>query len=498
MDRIKMKAKKTLRHVIKNQSGQGVLVTVLILVFLGGVVLSPLLLFMSSGLKVGWMHEEKALGYYAADYGIEDAIWKLIHLVPLFPGDSYPLGDQVNEMDVTVEILDVESLVDEDGLLYTVKSTATRGDETKGQIIAEIKVLPGQDVAEGGYGGEFHATENQLIALSILDPHTIIFTTFSSNQLFKGAADEDYRGPIKTNALFWLNLAENKAGIYLDDGDCLKGGTTRIGSVHYEPCDSCNCTLMSLAQGKKAGKCAPPLSVDGDDIFKLVLCSCGSGEPTEPKVECSDKCAKCHDMGDYIGKNVTVASFGMFENGYAPFPDASDLYPNADILFSIDHADAPITIGGETFEAYHVIGYNITSAKFQVYLDVCDILDCPSEEFGIVALAPLADGRLLLSFNRDVMESEVEEEERYEIRVADIAIWTPDGWECEEDEDGECIKDENGNIVVHEPGYPYGPEHLDGPEHLGTITLHIDMHGPDAQLLVPPPDIIIESWQIEK
>ena len=468
---------------------------VLILLVLGGLLIIPTLDYASTSLKGHQVVEIKALGLYAADAGIEDSLWHLKYLnvferEAYFQIDTeYPLGEPVNGMAVTWIMLLPPVPIIEDGIevgyLYTIKSTAKLGEETKGEIIAEIKVLPKQDAATGGAGGDFSSTENALTCLSITDPNTIIFSTFSSIEKFKGAADPVWYGPIGMNGLFSLDITMNEAGIYLDDDICLDKNP-RIGSVHYEceepeRCGTCSSLLMSLSKGKEAGR--NDLDVDSDDVFRLHV-NHGSGEGY-------DADGPVHNLGNYIGKNVTAASFGSFESGYAPFPYASTLFPNANILFSINHSDT-FDIGEETFDAYHVIGYEIGTENFSKCLDVSAILGCPTAEFGITALAPLYDGRLLLSFNHVVMESEVEGEERYKIRVADIAIWTPDGWECEKDEDGECIKDENGNIVVANPGYPYDYDL----GHLGTITLHIDMHGPDAQLLAPPPDISIKSWQI--
>ena len=451
---------------------------VLIMMLLGGLVIGPLLAYMNAGLKAGRLHEEKTQGYYAADAGIEDAIWKLKFIGLLFAGDSYPLlGEPVNEMDVTVVILNVEDLVDEDGLLYTIQSTATQDTEDKGEIVAEVKVLPTEDAASGGVGGDFHATENKLISLSIIDPNTIIFSTYSANEVFRGAADFDehgeeiWYGPIKPNGLFWLDIAYNKAGIYLDNDDYIDHND-RINSLHYKECTGYNCTLISIDSYSEVG--VPPVDVDVNDIFELNLDNGGVSDVV--------------DMGADIGENTIVASYGRLDCGYAAFNCTDTLYPGTNILFSVDPQH-----NGSGFEPWHVIGYDEDESQLKAYLDVCDILSCPPQELGITALAPLADGRLLLSFDVAVTESDPGDDgELNEIKKTDIAIWTPHEWQCEEDEDGECIKDDDDNIVVANCGNPYNPESEDN----GTITLHIDMHGPDAQLVGSPPDISILSWNI--
>jgi len=73
------KLKKMLTHPRKNESGQGVLAIVLILLMLGAIILTPLLVFMSTGLKAGGVYESKMQEFYAADAGVEDAIWQINH-----------------------------------------------------------------------------------------------------------------------------------------------------------------------------------------------------------------------------------------------------------------------------------------------------------------------------------------------------------------------------------------------------------------------------------
>ena len=138
---IMTKAKKALTCLIKNQSGQGALVMVLVLLVVGTLIIGMLLAYMGTGLKAGQMHEEKTLGYYAADSGIEDARWELgLQTPPHFQGEppsSWELGEEVNGMSVSLEWLSVSS-PSEGGTLYTVKSTATLDGENKSEVVAEI------------------------------------------------------------------------------------------------------------------------------------------------------------------------------------------------------------------------------------------------------------------------------------------------------------------------------------------------------------------------
>lgn len=69
--------KKTMR-VIRDEKGK-VLVLVLVALVVGGLVLTPLLGLASTGLVSGEVCERKTAELYAADAGVEDAMWKIMN-----------------------------------------------------------------------------------------------------------------------------------------------------------------------------------------------------------------------------------------------------------------------------------------------------------------------------------------------------------------------------------------------------------------------------------
>jgi len=112
------KLRKMLTHPRKNESGQGVLAMVLILLMLGAIILTPLLVFMSTGLKAGGVYESKMQEFYAADAGVEDAIWKITGGNLSMPA-HYPLGEDVNDRNVSVNVTQIKEGT------YKIISTAT-------------------------------------------------------------------------------------------------------------------------------------------------------------------------------------------------------------------------------------------------------------------------------------------------------------------------------------------------------------------------------------
>jgi len=123
--------KEAVRKIVRDEKG-GAMELVLILLTVGGLILAPLLGLMSTGLMAGQVYETKTDELYAADAGVEDAVWKIDNQVDevkyLYCGEgnhswSYPEpGDpafEVNGKSVDVTITWV------DNMTYRVESIAT-------------------------------------------------------------------------------------------------------------------------------------------------------------------------------------------------------------------------------------------------------------------------------------------------------------------------------------------------------------------------------------
>jgi hypothetical protein len=66
----------TMKGLIKGQKGQALVVALIVLV-IGGLILTPLLGLMGTGIKSGQVFEQKVDETYAADAGVEDAMWHI-------------------------------------------------------------------------------------------------------------------------------------------------------------------------------------------------------------------------------------------------------------------------------------------------------------------------------------------------------------------------------------------------------------------------------------
>ena len=96
--------KRRLIKVIKGETGQ-VLPAVLVLMLIGGLLIAPSLSYAATSLNVGQIVEEKVNGLYAADAGIEDALWKLKNDSPI--SGPYQLPEPVNQMAVAIDTEDM-------------------------------------------------------------------------------------------------------------------------------------------------------------------------------------------------------------------------------------------------------------------------------------------------------------------------------------------------------------------------------------------------------
>ena len=128
------------KRLIRDEKGQA-LVMVLILLLIGGLITGPLLSYMGTGLNTGEVYERRTVELYAADAGVEDAVWKIqnkdgyLPCSPSSPPRNYTITD-VNGKSVAVNITS-EYSVDEITFTYRVVSTST-GDGSGTEIEAYI------------------------------------------------------------------------------------------------------------------------------------------------------------------------------------------------------------------------------------------------------------------------------------------------------------------------------------------------------------------------
>jgi hypothetical protein len=99
--------KNIVKRLIRDEKGQAMLLAV-ILLLVCGLVVASLLSFMGTGLLIGPVYEGRVAELYAADAGVEDAIWKLPDLeLCLHQSTNYTIPDVNGKIvQVFIEFLD--------------------------------------------------------------------------------------------------------------------------------------------------------------------------------------------------------------------------------------------------------------------------------------------------------------------------------------------------------------------------------------------------------
>jgi len=134
--------KTIMKGAIRDEKG-AVLILALILLAVGGLIIGPLLSYMNTGLRSGGVYERKADELYAADAGVEEAIWKIQSNNLTFDANNYsypePLTVNNRSVNVTIHREDWDPTCGEN-FTYQILSTATSDDGSSTTIDAHLVV----------------------------------------------------------------------------------------------------------------------------------------------------------------------------------------------------------------------------------------------------------------------------------------------------------------------------------------------------------------------
>lgn len=262
--------KKILNKLIRNEEGQ-VFVLALILLLVGGLILAPLLSYMSSGLIVGQVHEENMKQFYAADAGIEYGIWDVMN-------DDLGVPDfELNGSNVvvTTEEIDIATLTEDqkqtfnlnDGdRLWTILSTAinTNGSTTVESYFAIAFRLADEDTYID-YGGSGNIEGGNVI----VEDGDIVTGNIMGNAQVWGEGDltvtGNFEGDAIVNIVGDVNL--NGAGNILGDTTIrVFGNMTINGNIegNAEVYVSGNLTILGNITGTSLVGVGGNLDVDGN------------------------------------------------------------------------------------------------------------------------------------------------------------------------------------------------------------------------------------------
>jgi hypothetical protein len=157
------------KRIISDENGK-VLILTLILLVVGGLIMTPLLGLMTTGLAAGQVYEKKTAELYAADAGVEYAIFHLEQA-----GDpNEVLEFTLNGKNVTVQIEKLNTPCGEP-CAYDITSTATSSDGSGTTVLAEVTDLT--VYIEGGYLGK-----NETIGANVYSPGDLFIDSESEIQ----------------------------------------------------------------------------------------------------------------------------------------------------------------------------------------------------------------------------------------------------------------------------------------------------------------------------
>jgi len=148
VSRVAERGRNLLTHLTRRESGYATMMAILVLLFMGAIVITPILVYMDTGLDAGRTHERRTDELYAADAGVNYATWQLQHggleleigEVAGFPSEEFPVPININDKNVHVIVENVTPS-EEDKPVYQITSTA-ESDDTDSSTTVEAYVTP--------------------------------------------------------------------------------------------------------------------------------------------------------------------------------------------------------------------------------------------------------------------------------------------------------------------------------------------------------------------
>ena len=224
--------------IMNNRKGERgyTLVLVLIFMLLGFLIIAPLLAYMSTGLMTGMVFERKTNELYAADAGVEDALWQIMQDVPALPkeGDlaySYNISP-VNDKNVDVDVEHIETRYAQlTYVLYKVTSMASaNGHSTTIESYIEVAKSPfgaAIVVQDGGVKLEGTTVTGSIWANGEVELESSTVT---------GEIRENYSpegGYPDLNTTWYVEQAKGPEDIYVHDGDMTLGAGNHVLGPAY-------------------------------------------------------------------------------------------------------------------------------------------------------------------------------------------------------------------------------------------------------------------------
>jgi hypothetical protein len=297
---VKELLKETLNKLKGNESGQ-VLILVMLLLLVSGLLLPPLLSLSMTGISTGQVYEQRMYEYHAAESGIEYAIWKIKN----DPPDDYPVTFQLPE-DLDGKVINVT--IDKDGEVYQITSTATSDSNSNTTIESYVQPVYGLfDFAAAALDGDITISGNTII--------------------------ESYPDPDKTHVYA-------KGDILMQGKVEVHGDVTATGSVTLQGKSSVTGTITTNA---------PPVQIDKLDASEYQQ-EANAGVPVYGNLFITESCTlgPTHIYGNlYIASSAVVTLTGTVWVDGSIVMSGSGYIEGTSTMIAVGNVE--IT-GGGTFE----------------------------------------------------------------------------------------------------------------------------------------------------
>jgi hypothetical protein len=228
---------KLLKEINKEESGQ-TFILVLIMLLLGGLIIASLLGYMSTGLTAGQICKVRMDELYAADSGVEDALWQIVQNVPDLPKEGDPAYSYsiipVNDKNVDVDVEHVETRYAE--VTYVVHKITSTGSANGRSTSIESYV----EVARSPFGAAIIVKDGG----AKLEGATVMGSIWANGEIelqsstVTGEIREHYNpegGFPELDTTWYVEQAKGPGDMYVHDGDIILGaGNYVLGPAYID------------------------------------------------------------------------------------------------------------------------------------------------------------------------------------------------------------------------------------------------------------------------
>lgn len=206
--------KNIFKELVRCEKGQA-LVMVLGFLAIGGLTIAPVLSYMNTGLHSGQLQKERMIGSYAADAGVELALWNLT-----INGLEIPEGEQSILPQFTSNNQTVNVTIDNiDSRTYAITSTATNEYGPSTTIESHVDLLVAYTIATIDPEAILTVRHSALIDgdiyyagdLEILDDASINGETIAGDPFDIGIDTEEYKVEAQSGGTYNGDLTINSS-----------------------------------------------------------------------------------------------------------------------------------------------------------------------------------------------------------------------------------------------------------------------------------------------